>query len=121
MINPSFSTPFFEERKRSVDYFPLPKNGFQINVLTQKVEKYDNQINLHLQKLFENKQQSPKFNGPSSNEKPDDEILNLVLNDGDTNSLERYKEKKKKTVKRGKIKTFEPVLQAKKSIKKPDG
>ena len=46
----------------------------------------------------------------------DEEILNLVLNDGDTNSLERFKEKKK-TVKRGKTKKFEPVLQAKKAIK----
>ena len=48
--------------------------------------------------------------------KQDDAILNLVLNDGDTNSLERFKEKKK-VVKRGKNKKFEPVLQAKKTLK----
>ena len=42
VVNPSFSvgTPFFEERRRSVE-FPMPKNGFQINILSQKVDKFD--------------------------------------------------------------------------------
>jgi hypothetical protein len=66
-----------------------------------------------LERLFEKRSLSPKFNVLADKDKPDDQILNLVLNDGDTNSLERYKEKKK-TVKRSKTKKFEPVLQAKK-------
>ena len=62
-----------------------------------------------MERLFEKRSLSPKFNVLADKDKPDDQILNLVLNDGDTNSLERYKEKKK-TVKRSKTKKFEPVL-----------